>query len=467
MSGPKVSQYELERRRREQLAKQIEEERRRREEEEKRQREEKRRQSLDAIGKLRDSLFGRRNEIRQLEGQAGYMSGFGNMDDVLGRIEDMVSDFNDALGPYSAATLEEALSYEEKLRQLDKRSSEEMKYFDGERKKWDRELDGALDKALGDIFAKEDDQDTDPSDDAPLGDEQVKEREKIKLIRKEEDKKIAEDAVKDLVSKAEAYSDDQSFAGELNRLAKVMKNLITLGDFHGAVSFFYQKEKDLLKLEKTYHEEKAQRLKLYEDALLSYEMTCEMAETEPEAAPEGLSLDETIKWLSEKRIETESSYLALIEKKEIRKGLSEVMEEMGYHVIAEKDTRRKSGKKIHEEVFSFGEGTAVNVTETDGQITMEIVGLDTSTRMPDETEEILLEEEMVTFCTAHKEIEEKLKEKGIVLKNRIQLNSPSKEYARILNITSYEQKEKNVSMIQDRKRDKKTSPAAAGSMTVN
>ena len=99
---------------------------------------------------------------------------------------------------------------------------------------------------------------------------------------------------------------------------------------------------------------------------------------------------------------------------------------------------------------------------------MEIVGLDTSTRMPDETEEDYLEEEMVTFCAAHKEIEEKLKVRGIVLKNRIQMNKPSREYARILNITAYDQKSNNISMIQERKRDRKSASAAASqSMTNN
>ena len=85
---------------------------------------------------------------------------------------------------------------------------------------------------------------------------------------------------------------------------------------------------------------------------------------------------------------------------------------------------------------------------------MEVVGLDTSTRMPEEAEQDYLEEEMVSFCSAHKEIEEKLKERGIVLKDRIQLNPPSKEYAKILNVTGYERKTDNISMIQERSRGK-------------
>ncbi len=472
MSGPKVSSYELERQRREAEAKRLEEERKRREEEEKRRREEKRQQSLLSIGVLRESLLRQRTSLRETEKEAYYMAGYRQVDDDLERVNDDIRALNDILGPFSAATLEEALSYESKLKQMEQKTLEEVKYFEGVRKAWDVELEGVLDKALSDIFASNEEEETEdvsePSGGELSENEVNKEYERAMLIKKEEDKRIAEDSVRDLLSKADAYNDDEAFSDELKRQAKVMHNLVTLGDFHGAVSFYYQKEKELNRLENAYHENRAKRLKLYEDALLSYETACDMAGVAPLTSPSDLSLEDTIKWLEEKRIETEASYLSLLEKKEIQIGLNEVMEELGYHVLAEKETVRKSGKKIHEEVFSFGEGTAVNITEAEGQITMEIVGLDTSTRMPDETEEDYLEEEMVTFCAAHKEIEEKLKERGIVLKNRIQMNKPSREYARILNITAYDQKSNNISMIQERKRDRKSASAAASqSMTNN
>ena len=472
MSGPKVSSYELERQRREAEAKRLEEERKRREEEEKRRREEKRQQSLLSIGVLRESLLRQRTSLRETEKEAHYMAGYRQVEDDLERVNDDIRALNDILEPFSAATLEEALSYESKLKQMDQKTLEEVKYFESVRKAWDVELEGVLDKALSDIFASNEEEETEdvsePSGGELSENEVNKEYERVMLIKKEEDKRIAEDSVRDLLSKANAYSDDKVFSDELKRQAKVMQNLVTLGDFHGAVSFYYQKEKELSRLENAYHENRAKRLKLYEDALLSYETACDMAGVAPLTSPADLSLEDTIKWLEEKRIETEASYLSLLEKKEIQIGLNEVMEELGYHVLAEKETVRKSGKKIHEEVFSFGEGTAVNITEAEGQITMEIVGLDTSTRMPDETEEDYLEEEMVTFCAAHKEIEEKLKVRGIVLKNRIQMNKPSREYARILNITAYDQKSNNISMIQERKRDRKSASAAASqSMTNN
>ena len=174
---------------------------------------------------------------------------------------------------------------------------------------------------------------------------------------------------------------------------------------------------------------------------------------------DGLDEEDTARWYEEKRIETEAALLEEREKQIICSELGNIMEELGYHVIAEKETVRKSGKHIKENIFSFGEGTAVNITEAGGQITMEVVGLDTSTRMPEEAEQDYLEEEMVSFCSAHKEIEKKLKERGIVLKNRLQLNPPSKEYAKILNVTAYDRKTENISMIQERSRGKRKAAA--------
>ncbi len=470
MSGPKVSEYELEQMERERQARRLEEERRRREEEERRKREEQRKQSLFEIGRLRDSLKGHQNNLRQLEKEALYMASYREMDGTLQRISDDLDNIADILGPFTSDTLEQARSYEEKLRSIDKKLVQEFDYFEDEKRGWDEALDGALDKALSELFTQEIDESyeaANPSEDILVSDDAKKQRERVLLIQREEDKKIAEGAVKDILLKADAYNDDEDFSKELRRQAKVIENLVSLGDFHGATSFFYQNEKELDKLEKVYHESKLERLKNYEDALLSYETVCEIAGVTPKAAPENISLADTIEWLTRERIDTEAEYLALLERQKINSALSEVMEELGYHVIAEKETIKKSGRQVHEEVFSFGEGTAVNITESQGQITMEIVGIDTSTRMPDETEEEYLEEEMETFCTAHKEIEEKLRTRGIVLKQRIQLNKPSKEYARILNITGYDQKTSNISMIQDRHSDRKRQASASESLKNN
>jgi hypothetical protein len=88
------------------------------------------------------------------------------------------------------------------------------------------------------------------------------------------------------------------------------------------------------------------------------------------------------------------------------------------------------------------------VTQAGGQITMEVVGVDTSDRIPTEEESVYLENEMVSFCAVHQQVEELLKERGIVLAERIQKNPPSRVYAQILNINDYEQKQAHISMIQ-------------------
>jgi hypothetical protein len=197
-----------------------------------------------------------------------------------------------------------------------------------------------------------------------------------------------------------------------------------------------------LEQERFRREEELRRRKDAENAQrISYEAACELAGVQ--AAKES---DE--EWLKQETVRIEALLLEQREKQIIREEIEQVMEQLGYTVIGEKDTTRKSGRTVHEEVYSYGEGTAINVTEADGQITMEVVGVDTSDRVPTEAESEYLEEEMVSFCGVHTQVEQLLEERGIVLSRRIQKNPPSREYAQILNINDYEQKQTHISMIQ-------------------
>ena len=127
------------------------------------------------------------------------------------------------------------------------------------------------------------------------------------------------------------------------------------------------------------------------------------------------------------------------EKAYISKCLDEVMKEMGYDVIGQREVTKKSGKHFKSELFSYADGTAVNVTIADnGHIAMELCGLDEVDRTPDLVESEKLCEHMETFCEDFSEIEQRLAEKGVILSGRIQRLPPSVEYAQILNISDYE-----------------------------
>lgn len=108
--------------------------------------------------------------------------------------------------------------------------------------------------------------------------------------------------------------------------------------------------------------------------------------------------------------------------------LDEVMEEMGYTVIGSRKVTKKNGKHFRNELYTYGEGTAVNVTySSDGKIAMELGGVDATDRLPNDHETAVLCESMEQFCDDFKEIEKRLLAKGVVLADRISLLPPSAE----------------------------------------
>lgn len=118
--------------------------------------------------------------------------------------------------------------------------------------------------------------------------------------------------------------------------------------------------------------------------------------------------------------------------------LDEVMEEMGYTVLGRREVTKKNGKHFRNKLYTYGEGTAVNVTcSPDGKVAMELGGLDVADRLPDGGEAALLCESMESFCEDFKEIEKRLLAKGVILADRISLLPPSAEYAQIINTSDY------------------------------
>ena len=118
--------------------------------------------------------------------------------------------------------------------------------------------------------------------------------------------------------------------------------------------------------------------------------------------------------------------------------LDEVMVEMGYSVLGSRDVTKRNGKRFRNELYAYGDGTAVNVTySSDGKIAMELGGIDTSDRIPTAQETEKLCDSMEQFCNDFKEIEKRLRAKGVVLADRISLLPPDAEYAQIINTSDY------------------------------
>ena len=118
--------------------------------------------------------------------------------------------------------------------------------------------------------------------------------------------------------------------------------------------------------------------------------------------------------------------------------LDEVMVEMGYTVLGSREVTKRNGKRFRSELYSYGEGTAVNITySADGKIVMELGGIDTSDRVPTAQETDKICDSMEQFCDDFKEIEKRLLAKGVVLADRVSLLPPDAQYAQIINTSDY------------------------------
>ncbi len=173
----------------------------------------------------------------------------------------------------------------------------------------------------------------------------------------------------------------------------------------------------------------------FEELYIEYQSLCEIDNIKPqtfECCQEGIDklkvMNEEMRIIAAKADEQEY----------ISKTIDEVMIEMGYDLIGDRTVTKRSGRQFHSELFTFSEGTAVNITRSsNGQITMELAGLDYSDRQPTDDESDVLCAEMESFCGAFSEFEKRLAKKGVISKH-ISILPPTSEYAQIINLNDYE-----------------------------
>ncbi len=127
------------------------------------------------------------------------------------------------------------------------------------------------------------------------------------------------------------------------------------------------------------------------------------------------------------------------EQEYISQSIDEVMEEMGYSLFGERTAVKKSGKSFRSELFSADDATAVNVTySSDGQITMEIGGLDNRDRPPTNAEAQSLVTEMEGFCSDYEKLLIGLGKRGVYISKLISKLEPNIDYAQIINTSDYD-----------------------------
>lgn len=472
MSGPKCTDYELERRRREEEARRLElerrrreEERRRREEEERRRREaeERRRQeeerrrreeerkrqaSLQAIGSMQERLKNVQGEMRSILRSAEYEAETRDASDIIGALQSDIKEIDNGIRPYSSAVLDDVLKKEKEISNLKNQKEKNLVQYRNEQENWRKQSGETISKALDELFKDE------------KGLMTKQETEELERKKQEENKKElrakaeeAEDYFEELLQET---AKDPEAGKKIKEQYEAFRMQVQAGEYQVALDYYVMKKNSLNRL----REESLERQKakenlelLYIDALISYETACEMAGVTPQTAEH---TEEGIRFMRQETIRVESELLAQREVQIIRQEIAAVMEELGYEVIGSREAERK-GTKIRHQIFSYGNGTAIDVMESGGQITMEIVGMEEEDRMPTEKEKDFLEEKMVTFCGDFDKVEDVLKERhGIVVKTRHHKLNPSREYARILNISNFDM-QKDVDTISG----KRTRPGAA------
>lgn len=173
----------------------------------------------------------------------------------------------------------------------------------------------------------------------------------------------------------------------------------------------------------------------YDRLLARYHAVCEERGAEPESVPFESGAVERLNYLiaqqeAASENEDEQAYIS--------RSIDEVMEDMGYRLVGNRSVVKKNGRRFRNELYTFSEGTAVNVTySSNGNITMEIGAVDTSDRLPDAEETERLTEDMRGFCGQFREFERRLAEKGVVSEH-ISLLPPEPEYAQVINISDYD-----------------------------
>lgn len=168
-----------------------------------------------------------------------------------------------------------------------------------------------------------------------------------------------------------------------------------------------------------------------------YVALCSVAGVQPESFS-AVEINDAMLLISNKVATLEKQVIMQTEQEYISECVNEVMTEMGYDIIGNRSVTKRSGKRFKNELYSYGEGTAINVTyDYDGQIAMELGGIDREDRIPTSEETDVLREDMESFCSDFKNFEERLKAKGVVIKSRVSLAPPSAEYVTIINVSDY------------------------------
>ena len=229
--------------------------------------------------------------------------------------------------------------------------------------------------------------------------------------------------------------DPQLSAGLRERAAEAERRLLDMEDEHLADNYISIAASGIYQDAERERSRRQEEIQEYQSRIRDYHAICAEIGSVPQEIPF------TEDWrdrIGEAVYRLEASAEEIRERGYIRDCLDSVMAEMGYQVIGYRDVKKKSGKQFHSSLYSYAEGRAIQVTQSDdGQITMELGGLDYCDRMPESREAEALEADMYSFCDSFAEIESRLRKKGVRMSDRLSKPAPAQEYATIINLKDF------------------------------
>lgn len=184
------------------------------------------------------------------------------------------------------------------------------------------------------------------------------------------------------------------------------------------------------------HEPEAPDEEAYREALRQYEILCQQTgNRKPALVAFG---PQAVEQLQQEIQKEKECLLRQKEEQYIQSTLEQTLQDMGYAVLGNRKTARRSGQKVRHELYQYGEDTAIDVTYGEnGQIALELGKLDQQDRLPSAEECQYLENQMTAFCGDFKDLEARLQEKGIFLGKRVLLAPPSADFAQVINQSEY------------------------------
>ena len=438
MSGPKHSQFEIEQRRQRELERErqrkIEEERRRREQE--KQLSNKIDQQLAQLNRLKIKILKERDEQLKLAQENGVEDTFftSQLEDESSRLLEEINGYLKNSDSQNLAVMQEYLTELQNL----------LKKIEAE---WETCLKNSQSE-LQEIKQREVELEQRQSFLEQSGDLVVEEKQTYTIPTFKQHPVIEEKidltgAIQLAFEELQPYleSQDRTFYQEVKGLYDSIEDIYHHDQFdqkykalqiEKRVKTFYASKKRYDQELQQIHRQREE----YENVYIYYQSLCNLLQKDENPIyekPAGGQLNQMKASLQEEINELNQLYTVQHESEYILQSVNEIMESLGYDILATDYMIRKK-QNVHHNLYEFGE-QAVNVFVSDnGSVLFEVSGISEGPKEMSSLEKLKVKEAMDAFCTDYDAIKEGLKHKGIFL-NQESLNPPSEVYARSMDIS--------------------------------